>query len=215
MNEPWISRWQEGRIGWHEPAGNANLKRFWQWRGCRVLVPLCGKSVDLAWLEQHDNEVVGVELSAIAARAFFEENDIRYRVSRGGDRFVASGRRITVVCGDYFEFGENGFDAHYDRGALIALPAAIRPRYAAHTGSLLGADARQLVVTLEYDQSQVQGPPFSVPPAELLGYWPQLECVAARDDIDNAPPKFRDAGLARMFEVVWRTPADPRAEATR
>lgn len=206
MNEPWTTRWEEGRIGWHEPRGNASLRRFWQWHGRRVLVPLCGKSVDLAWLERQDNEVIGVELSAIAARAFFEENDIGYRVSSGGDRWSATRRRITIVCGDYFEFEEDGFDAHYDRGALVAMPAGLRLRYAAHTAGLFDAGAAQLVVTLEYDQSQADGPPFSVAADELLGYWPGLERVSARDDIANAPPKFRDAGLAKMLEIVWRTP---------
>lgn len=209
MSESWIARWQEGRIGWHEPAGNQSLRRHWPWRGRRVLVPLCGKSVDLLWLEAHDNEVVGVELSDIAARAFFEENDIAFRKSGDGQRFEAVDRRITIHCGDYFEFDEGGFDAHYDRGALVALSSDLRERYVRHTNSLLADDARQLVITIEYDQAVVQGPPFSIPAEEIAGYWPSLESVDAYDDIENGPEKFRDAGLERMIETVWRTPQRP------
>ena len=47
MNEPWIERWKEGRIGWHEPEGNASLQRHWRGTGLRVIVPLCGKTPDL------------------------------------------------------------------------------------------------------------------------------------------------------------------------
>lgn len=204
MSEPWLQRWEEGRIGWHEPGGNRSLQRYWQPSDRRVLVPLCGKSRDLEWLEAQGNEVVGVELAEIGARAFFEENQLEYRREQGG-RFQAVDRRITIVCGDYFEFCDADFDAHYDRGALAALPPDMRPRYAAHTSSLLSADPFQLVITLEYDQAIANGPPFSIHGDEIHAYWPQLERVVAYDDIANGPPKFRDAGLKEMFEVVWRS----------
>ena len=64
MNENWIERWETGKTGWHEPDGNENLKAHWQWSGKRVLVPLCGKTPDLLWLESQGNEVVGVEVVA-------------------------------------------------------------------------------------------------------------------------------------------------------
>jgi thiopurine S-methyltransferase len=73
MTEPWLDRWREGRTGWHEPSGNRNLKAHWRLSGRRVLVPLCGKTPDLLWLEKQGNAVVGVELSDIAALAFFAE----------------------------------------------------------------------------------------------------------------------------------------------
>ena len=65
MNDAWIERWQIGRTGWHEPQGNASLKRYWDLTGRRVLVPLCGKSADLLWLESQGNSVTGVELSEL------------------------------------------------------------------------------------------------------------------------------------------------------
>ncbi len=206
MSESWIARWQEGRTGWHEPDGNRGLHRHWPWRDRRVLVPLCGKSVDLLWLEAHGNAVVGVELSDIAVRAFFEENDIAWRKADGGRRFEAVDRQITIHCVDYFDFDAGGCDAHYDRGALVALAPEHRERYARHTRSLLTENARQLVITLEYDQNVAEGPPFSIPADEVTRYWPALEIVDAYDDIENGPDKFREAGLDRMIETVWRTP---------
>lgn len=205
MTRQWLQRWQDGNIGWHEDQGNASLQQYWNTSGKRVLVPLCGKSVDLIWLEGQGNEVVGVELSELAVNAFFEDNELAYTVVDGPlDAYVAKGRAITLYCGDFFEFSAERFDAHYDRGALIALPPDMRKSYVRHLRTLLAKDAAQLVVTVEYDETIAKGPPFSVASSEVLGYWPELQRVAAYDDIANGPPKFRQAGLDRMLEVVWR-----------
>jgi thiopurine S-methyltransferase len=206
MDEPWLERWKEGRTGWHEPEGNRNLKTHWDSSGHRVLVPLCGKTQDLLWLEAQGNEVVGIELAEMAIVGFFEDNGLAY-VRRDGRlaEYRALERRITLYCGDYFDFSGERFDAHYDRGALGALPVEVRKRYAAHTSSLLSEDAEQFVVTVEYDQRICDGPPFSISEEEILRYWPTLYRHVAIDDTANAPPKFLEAGLERMHEVVWRT----------
>jgi thiopurine S-methyltransferase len=205
MNEPWIERWKAGRIGWHEPDGNASLHRHWETTdGRRVIVPLCGKTPDLLWLEERGNDVTGVELSEIAARAFFEENALGYTRRDGSlSVYEANDRRISIHCGDFFEFRETGFDACYDRGSLIALPADVRPAYARHLNYLTTPNSQRLLITLDYDDSIATGPPFSVSRDEVLSYWPSLELVDRFDDIANGPPKFRDAGLEEMFECVW------------
>ena len=206
MHDEWHERWRIGRTGWHEVEGNRNLKEHWRATGKRVLVPLCGKTPDLLWLEEQGNDVTGVELSELAVRAFFEENELEFDRSEGAlARYSARDRRITLYCGDFFEFRAAAFDAHYDRGALVALTAELRPRYAQHTTSLLTPDAEQLVITVEYDQSVCDGPPFALGETEIRGYWPGLTKVAAVDDTANAPPKFLEAGLERMYEAVWRT----------
>lgn len=199
MHEDWLGRWQEGRIGWHESAGNRALQTYWNATGRNVLVPLCGKSPDLHWLCQQGNAVTGVELSPIAARAFFEEHGLR--VTENDGVFEALDHPLRIVVGDYFEFSESGFDALYDRAALIALPPSMRPDYSAHTHSLVDDDAIHLLVTLEYDQSRAAGPPFSVESDEVQRYWPTLRRIEARNDIENSPPKFHV--LDALDEVVW------------
>ncbi len=204
MTEDWKQRWHEGRIGWHQKDGSPLLKQHWNASGKRVLVPMCGKARDLLWLEQQGNEVVGVELSEIAVEAFFEENQLAFSRRDGAlTEYRARDRRISLFCGDYFAFSGEQFDGHFDRGALVAMNPDLRPRYAAHTTSLLAPNARQLVISFEYDQSVVGGPPFSVPAAEVLTYWPGLRRVEVRNDIEDAPPKFREAGLRRVTEEVW------------
>lgn len=207
MHDDWLERWQIGRTGWHEAGGNLNLQKHWRATGKRVLVPLCGKTPDLLWLEAQGNEVVGVELSDIAVQAFFEEHGLGFDRSAGAlDEYRATERRITLYCGDYFEFTDSGFTAHYDRGALVALSPELRSEYARHTTSLLSAGAEQLVIGVQYDQAVCDGPPFSISADEMRGYWPDLEVVATVDDTANAPPKFLEAGLDLMYETVWRSP---------
>ena len=63
--ESWLERWQEGRIGFHRADENPRLVQHHQrvlGDTIRVLVPLCGKSVDLEWLVVRGHEVVGIEL---------------------------------------------------------------------------------------------------------------------------------------------------------
>jgi len=207
VQEPWIERWQEGRIGWHEAEGSASLRKNWRAHDRDILVPLCGKSHDLRWLADQGNRIVGVELSELAIRAFFEEEALQYTISDGEMQcFHATDVPITIFCGDYFELTSLKCDAHYDRGALIAMPAELRATYAAHTTSLLTGNAEQLIITLEYDETIAIGPPFSVPAEEVLSYWPDLVCVDRRDDIANGPPKFIEAGLTEMTQKVWRSP---------
>ncbi len=203
----WLSRWKQGKTGWHEAAGNLGLRKYWPpvAVGCRVLVPLCGKTPDLLWLAEQGCDVTGVELSEVAARAFFEESGIPFDIERSGGqtRFIGSEKTITIVCGDYFEFSEQPFDALYDRASLVALPHQQRPHYIEHTKTLLKPDATVLLVTLEYDQSLADGPPFSVMANEVESYWPGLEKVSVHQDSDNIPPKFRQAGIGRLDEIVW------------
>jgi len=210
MSEDWLSRWRQGRTGWHEPAGNAGLKRYWPGAaaGRRVLVPLCGKSPDLLWLARHGHAVTGVELSAVAVAEFFVENHLDYETTMvdGMLHHTATSAPVTIVQGDYFELDLPPFDALYDRAALVAMPSVLRPRYVEHTRAMLVAGAARLIVTLEYDQDLADGPPFSVTSAEMRGYWDDLERVAEFDGLDNSPPKVRQAGIDRILEVVWRSP---------
>ena len=208
MEEPGLERWEVGRIGWHEPSGNRNLQAHWRWSGKRVLVPMCGKTRDLVWLEEQGNEVVGIELSKIAILAFFEENDLTFEHVDGSlPGYRAVERAISLYCGDFFNYADGpAFDAHYDRGALVALHPDRRSRYAEHARSLLANGASQFVVTVEYDQAVCDGPPYSISASEVQAYWPNLRRHVTVEDIENAPPKFLEAGLKTMQEVVWRTP---------
>lgn len=167
----WLERWREGRIGFHRAEANPRLIEHHQRAlgpTLRVLVPLCGKSADLEWLAVQGHEVVGVELSELAAQAFFSERGIEPVRSEHTPFVGYSHGAITIWVGDFFAATSEltgHCDGVYDRAALIALPEALRARYVAHLPSLLAPKARMLLVTLDYDAEG--GPPFSVSPREV------------------------------------------------
>lgn len=210
-HDEWLERWESGRTGWHEEQGNAGLKKHWLADAGSVLVPLCGKTPDLVWLARRGHEVVGVELAERAVREFFAEQDLQFvREERGPlALFRCRDLPINVYCGDYFRFSARPFAALYDRGALVAVQPSLRPRYVEHTRRLLQPTAAKLIVTLEYDQAVVQGPPFSLTADEVRRFWPDVEPVEDKDDIANCPPKFRAAGLSECREIIWRSDARP------
>ena len=79
----------------------------------------------------------------------------------------------------------------------------LRPDYAEHTRTLPKTEAAQLLITLEYDQSLVNGPPYCVMADEVLSYWPQLGPVHEEEALASCPPKFREAGVTHVNEVTW------------
>jgi len=171
-DDDWFGRWRDGRIGFHEGRPNTMLERHAGELGTgrRVLVPLCGKAEDLAWLAARGHTVVGVELVEDAVRAFFAEHDLTPQVAPRGPLVAYTAGAITLLVGDIFATTPEllgPIDAFYDRAALIALPSQLRPRYIAHLRGLLPVDSRGLVVTLEYPEHQMTGPPFAVREPEV------------------------------------------------
>ena len=203
----WLERWTTGNTRWHEDSVNEDLKNFWAppVEGGRVLVPLCGKSMDVLWLAERGFDVSGVELSVVAIEGFFSDHGLTYNLETAGalTSYRAVECPVTLYCGDYFQFGAPKFDALYDRASLIALDAALRPAYVRHTQTLLKEDAYQLLVTLEYDQQLVDGPPYCVMAEEVRAYWPGLRCVREQEALASCPPKFTEAGVPQVNEVTW------------
>ena len=215
-SEYWINRWSQNQTGFHLKGVNPLLTQFWPpiaelnerpGIGGRVLVPLCGKSEDLMWLAEEEHEVVGVELSLLAAKAFAAEQGIVLTETHEPPFTVLRGDKVTYYIGDFFDFTpEIGgrFDFFYDRAALIALPPEMRPRYVEQIRSLVGKEARGLLIGLEYDPSQMHGPPFTVPEAEVRELFKAFECEKLLEyDCLEQEPKFKERGLTWLKESAY------------
>ena len=210
--EFWHQRWASSQIGFHEGQVNAYLARHYAQLGVgpgeTVFVPLCGKSVDLRWLADQGAHVVGVELSPIAVESFFAEQGLTSRTCKDAAFTVWESGPIRLLCGDYFALAPAdlaGVHAVYDRAALIALPPERRADYVAHLDRLLPGARRTLLVTLEYPQEQMQGPPFSVAEREVHSLFAgaRIERLGIQDVLaDN--PRFREKGLTRLLECAYR-----------
>lgn len=217
--EFWQERWERGEIGFHQSDINPYLRQYWPRlqlpAGSRVLVPLCGKSLDLLWLRDQGYRVVGVELSRLAVKAFFQEAGLVPQVSPGGalQRYVSGD--ITLFCGDFFTLTPDDVQdlaAVYDRASLIALPPDMRSRYVRHLAGLAG-NAKGLLVSIDYPQTQMPGPPFAVEQAEVRRLYAGLANVRslAVFDVLAQNERFRQRGLTRMREQVFQLEFNPQA----
>jgi len=209
----WHDRWQANQIGFHQDKINVYLERYWSRLeldpGSRVLVPLCGKSLDLLWLREQGYAVVGIELSNIAVQAFFEENGVTPAIQEETHCTRWSCEDIELLCGDFFNFEAADLgkvDALYDRAALIALTAAQRQHYARRLARLLKPGTPGLLVTLDYDQAEMNGPPFAVSNGEVQRLYDADFDIQhlTRLDALAADPKFREKGLSALTEHVYR-----------
>ena len=218
----WHQRWQANLIGFHQDEINHHLLRDWPQlqlaKGSRILVPLCGKSLDLLWLLEQGHPVVGVEVSQIAVETFFEENGLspEVREERYGHRYVVD--QLELLCADFFSITRadiGAVNAFYDRAALIALTPAQRPRYVAHLTQLLGHGTCGLLVTLEYAQPEMDGPPFSVPREEVYHLFDSaftLEQLFQFDALEENQ-KFREKGLTQLTEQAWQLTRKQKPES--
>jgi len=216
----WLSRWREGRIGFHQTHVSPELPQYWPAvnapAGGRVLVPLCGKSLDMLWLAEQGFDVLGVELSPLAVEQFFEENKLPARQwsSTIGPHHQANYRnqKIEILCGDIFALDAATLatcSAVFDRGALVALPKDMRHRYAQHVYSHLAANYRGLLLTLDYAPEQTDSPPFSVDNEEVqrLTHPHTRATLLHRLDIHAQDPKALERGFARMDTLVYQLEA--------
>jgi thiopurine S-methyltransferase len=212
-NQHWLDRWQENRIGFHEGEVNRHLQnqlpRFGLAPGSCVFMPLCGKAHDIAWIAQQGYEVIGIELSSIAIEAFFDEQELEYQ-RFDSDRFgVYEARNITLLQGDFFDLRNDDLGACqlvYDRAALIAMSPTNRPRYYEHMLSIIPVVGSMLLITLEYDQSEMEGPPFAVLSEEIYRYYEKHFSITLlqSEDIIDERPRWREAGLSTLSELVFR-----------
>jgi thiopurine S-methyltransferase len=208
----WLERWQRNEIGFHRQEINLHLQSFWSevaaGAGDRVFVPLCGKTRDMLWLRAQGHPVLGVEISPIAVESFFVEHGLEPERRDQGrfQRWEVDG--LVVLQGDFFELTAADLDgvvAVYDRASLVALPPELRRRYAGRLAALLGSGTRVLLVTMEYPQAEMEGPPFSVEEAELYALYAkhfELRTLYSRPVLEEHP-RFQERGLSRLQERAY------------
>ncbi len=208
----WEQRWEENQIGFHLPEVNPYLMtyqpQFKLQEGARVLVPLCGKSLDMIWLAQQGYGVLGVECSTRAIQAFIEEQGLNAEQELSEHYTLHKSGAIHLLEGDFFQLQSSHLEdisLVYDRASLVALPAAMRQQYVTLLRQQLPVSARILLVTLEYDQAKMPGPPFSVSDEEVRQLYDgfKVELLHEQNIIEHQP-RFRERGLEYMQERVYR-----------
>jgi len=173
----WHQRWAKNEIGFHEPKANPGLVTHFNGlslpTGSRVFVPLCGKTLDIAWLLSQGYRVAGAELSEVAITQLFAELGVEPQISASGTLTRYRGPDLDIFVGNILDLSGGvlgAVDAVYDRAALVALPEPMRARYTAHLMEITNR-APQLLVSYVYDQRVMDGPPFSVPNEEVAQHY--------------------------------------------
>lgn len=202
----WLQKWADRQIAFHKSEANPalvdHLGTLSLPSGSRVFVPLCGKTRDIGWLLSEGRAVAGVELAEQAVDELFEELGLRPDTSTVGNLTRRSARDIDIFVGDFFDLSRETLgrvDAIYDRAALVALPRAMREQYAAHLKEITSA-APQLLLTFEYDEAAIEGPPFSVSADEVRELYGDSYHISLLSHADVA------GGLkgSAAHESVWK-----------
>ncbi len=210
--EYWLDRWIRDEIGFHQNMFNPYLLQYWQtlqlMPGSQVFVPLCGKTRDMIWLRNQGHSVLGVELSTLAIKGFFEENKLHanHDSSRKFDYYAADSVRI--FHGDFFNLGKRDLrkvSAVYDRASLVALPPDTRQRYANHLLNILPPATKILLISFDYPQPEMQGPPFAVSPGEVTALYQNHAHIRllAQVDVLDENPRFQQRGISRLQESIF------------
>jgi thiopurine S-methyltransferase len=187
----WRERWQQGRTRFHEGKPNSLLANHLAvLSGCRrILVPLCGKAEDLAFLAGQGHDVVGIELVEDAVRQFFDEHGTMPAITSRGDLRIYTAGAITIIAGDFFATTESdvgAIDGIYDRAALVALPTEMRKPYVEHAFAIAPRAASELLIAFEDALARPDGPPFHVPEAEVRALYAgrSIELIASAGPAD-------------------------------
>ena len=189
----WHEKWETDDLGFHQEDYNPPLLRHWHGldipAGSRVFVPLCGKSKDMLWLARQGYEVLGIELSEIAVRSFFNEHDLDAAQDMTGPFIRYRSDRIQILCGDFFSLTPTMLHdtvALFDRASLIALPAAMRVRYVDKLKALLQPAVKTLMLTLIHEQDLFSAPPHAVYDDEVRALyqpWSEVEFLETTETV--------------------------------
>lgn len=211
--EFWHDRWRTGQIGFHQSAVDRHLKQYWPdlglANGSRVFVPLCGKSLDLLWLCEQGHSVTGVEISTVALESFCMEHGVPAKRRILADFDVYEATRLQLFRGDFFALTPELLGpilTVYDRAALISWTPQMRKAYVEHITSLTSAGAEILLITMEYPQATMTGPPFSVGADEVQQLYAKDYEIRelARDDILVSEPRLQARGVTQLHQVCYR-----------
>lgn len=209
----WESRWVKNKIGFHTPEGEEALHKWWDWlvpqnQPLHVLIPLCGKSPDIEWIAQKGAQVTGIEFVEMACHDFFNERDIQPIITQHSFGKCFNHEGIDLWASDILKMPKRLLDKSnivYDRAALVALPVGKRVAYVEKIASALKPGSRILLITFDYPQDEMNGPPFSIPEKEintLHKMYYDITLLESTEILSNLK-KFKEKGLSYLRKLVF------------
>ena len=200
----WESKWHKGQIGFHMENGYEPLKKYWQKldivKNPNVLVPLCGKSLDIVWLAGQGAQVYGVEVIGQAVSDFFRDQQITpAKNEKQGLKFYKAGPIEIWNC-DFFKLEPDllpSIDIVYDKGGLVALPHDSQKAYVEKLRTFTHPKSKILLHHFEYPQQEMDGPPFSIPIDRIRELFGGIYTIRTllQETSKTKYEKFRERGL--------------------
>ncbi|XP_041456787.1 probable thiopurine S-methyltransferase isoform X2 [Lytechinus variegatus] len=188
--EYWSEGWTKGRTSFHRTYVHKSLLEFQSKllvkKPSRVLVPLCGKTLDMRWLAEEGHEVVGVEGVLQAVMEFFQEQDLSYKESdipgiKDGKLFENEDKKIKIYLCDFFKFS----------------------KYTDVLLSVLSPGGRILNEVYEYSlEEKPTGTPNTVPDEVIQKLYGEKFSIELLADNDHLNQRFKDQGLTWMRQHV-------------
>ena len=208
----WLEFWENNEINWHSDDVTQELEEYLGLlklkTGDKVFFPLCGKSVDMIYLLNKGFSIIGVELSEIGIKQFFLENGLDSKITQVGEFDLYSTKNIEIYHGDFFSLTLKHLcdvKAVFDRKSLIALDQNLRQKYVKYLNDIISLGVRILLITLNYPQHQMSGPPFSVDKSEVESLFSmtfKYQELKSFQDIENGS-KLASAGVDYIENAVY------------
>ncbi|RDH83915.1 MAG: thiopurine S-methyltransferase [endosymbiont of Galathealinum brachiosum] len=209
----WKQRWEQNQIAFHLPEVNPYIDKFWHSFDAKphslIFIPLCGKTLDIAWFASKEFSVLGVECSEKAINDFFQEQKLKIQKNQFKQFNVYHNSNINLLQGDFFKLDKEILEdvsIVYDRASLIALPEVMRREYVELLKNTLPDETQIFLITLEYNQSQMSGPPFSVKRDEINRlFQPEFKVELLHEsDVLDGHQKFKERGLTSLIECIYK-----------
>ena len=206
--EFWHNRWFSNQTGWHKSDFNELLVKHWPQinapNHCNVLVPLCGKSLDMVWLAEQGHTISGLELVQQAVKEFYSDNQLQYTTQDYETHVLYNGGPFTIYNGNMLEIecGQIQADAWYDRAAMIAIDPSMRRRYVEQIRHQTKLGAVGLLITFAYPQDEMQGPPFALHDENVMELYSDGFTVECLERIELEDEKGR--GLSSLTSSVFK-----------
>ena len=209
--EFWQQRWSDGQTGFHlndtHPDLHAFLPQLNLNIGDTVFVPLCGKTLDIGYLLAKGYRVVAVEMVEYAVKQLFNQLSMTPDIYqwKQGVCYRASG--LTVYVGDYFDLRAKECSeacAVYDRAAMLAIPHKLQAQYCRHLSEITD-HAKQLVITVEFDQDKVDGPPFTLSEKDIRRYYGESYHISRLNEVETIKEeaRFEAMGLSSFMRRTY------------
>lgn len=202
----WHQRWETNNIGFHSSQAHPLLVQHVELldlkKGEHIFIPLCGKTLDIAFFLSRGVKVTGVELSETAIEQLFDELGTTPKVQKIDGFTHYRSENIDIYVGNIFDLDQEilgSIQAVYDRAALVALPEDMRYRYTEHLIQVTNS-APQLLICFEYDQDIMDGPPFSVSDKEVVEHYQSNYDIHL---IESREVKGGLKGFCLAQEKIW------------